>query len=328
MKAPQFEVVDLRKINTSDSSFLLDFPVIIDKAIKKFQGIIAFAPVFLFKRNDNKYTLICGSKQFFSLKSTNKKRINALVFKSRDFSKKEVLMFALYKKLENGLLNDIEKSLVLDKLKRIANLKRNEIFNQFLPILGLEQSEYVFKEYELLMNLEDPIKNHVANGMLPFRVGILLAKTEKEDRINIFKIISKFKLGYSKSIEIIELLEVISRKENKPISKIIQENNLKKLISNKKDGLADYKSLKQYLFGRANPITYRYNQNFKNILKELKLPQNVKLERSPWFETNQINLIMNFQNKQQLANSIQQLSDRLKADCFNKLCNMKLNDEN
>lgn len=305
---------EIDSIDCKDNTFIYTFPVKIEEITESIKRIGLLNPVLLFEY-DNKYKIISGFKRVLACKLLCFDTISAFVFESDSISELNAFMIAVYDNISIRKLNIIEKSIILNKLKNYHSLKHNEIIKDFMPIIGLEQSEKLLKCYLSLSKIDDDLKEHIVNREVSIKTSSLIASVSKDKMPLISEIIIKLNLGTNKIKELVNLIDEITERDNIDIKKLRSDLNLDRVIKNERMTLSQkWEKIISLLREKRFPMWSKIEKKLLRNISSLSLPKNVNLSYPPYLEGDKLKIEIEFSSSDELKIIGQKLIDISKKE--------------
>ena len=310
---------EIDSIDCKNTTFICTFPVRIEEITESIKRIGLLNPVLLFEY-DNKYKIISGFKRVLACKSLCFDAISAFVFESDSISELNAFMIAVYDNISIRKLNIIEKSIILNKLKNYHSLKHNEIIKDFMPIIGLEQSEKLLECYLSLSEIGDDLKEHIVNREVPIKTSSLIASVLKDKLQLISEIIIKFNLGTNKIKELVNLIDEITERDNIDIKKLRSDLNLDRVIKNERMTLSQkWEKIVSLLREKRFPMWSKIEKKLLRNISSLSLPKNVNLSYPPYLEGDKLRIEIEFSTSDELKIIGQKLIDISKKEKLSEI---------
>lgn len=307
--------IPLKDINQKDRTFCLSFPLSpfpLSNFIKE-TGFIS--PLILRKKKGEKrYQIVSGFRRIEAFKNRIFKKIPAFIFSESELPNKKAILLSFYDNLSQRYLNEIEKSMAIEKLHSLGKISEEKLINFFLPLLGLPRSKKYLEKYLALERIEEAFKKSIAQNEISLEIGIILAKFSLQERKRIFNLIKRLRLNQNKAKEIITLLKEISRREEKSINSLLSEEVLK--------DYRDFSNFRDYLLNRRYPEFKAYEKKFFNLAKSLKLSPEIKISPPAFFESDRLKINLEIKQEKELEKIISSLKRAFKSKEFSKLLSM------
>ena len=300
------------EISRQDKTFCLSFPILPEPLgfFIKETGFIS--PLVLRKEKGKGCQIVLGFKRMAALKRA--KRIPAFVFSEKELPKKKAILLSFYENLSRRRFNEIEKSMAIEKLRSLAKITDEKLISFFLPLLGLPRNKDCLKHYLRLGKLEGMIKKAVTQGEISVETGIILAGLCPRERKLFFNLIKRLRLNQNKAKIIIDLLEEISRREERSIALLLREKPVR--------NFQDFPSLRNYLLVRRYPELKAYEKKFSGLVKGLKLPSKIKIIPPPFFEEDRLKVNIEIKEQKELKEILSHLNSAFQKKGFGKLLSM------
>ena len=253
-------------------------------------------------RSSNGLILVDGYSRLKWAQGKGLSSVPCLIF-SESFSTLSLLIRKVYATLSNRNLDIIEKAKFVARLSSF--LEPSEIKERFFGHLSIPRKPRMYKTLIKIAELPDKLLDSVVKGNVSEKSLVRLVWWDEKSRRDIFQIFSLLKCSVSTQIELIELLEDLSRLKEKPPYQIMEELFIQDIV-NEESLTPKLKSekirflLKKELF----PNLTRKEESLKRLVKSLSLPKTIKIENPPFFEGDIWKLTINFSNASELKDSL------------------------
>jgi ParB-like chromosome segregation protein Spo0J len=275
-------------------------------------GVIS-AP--LVSRNEKGgFDIVSGYRRILALKALGEPKAICKDVTSVLPSGLERLLANFYENLATRRFNEIEKAMILDRLRR--HLKTEEILTCFMPLLSLPSHEDTFEFYFELLNAEQEVQLAVAREELSVRGVKALFELDKESQRVLFQWISGLRLNFNQQMNIIEYINYISKREDMSISQVLSEEPFSKLMKNARlNNPQKAKKMLEILRFRRYPRLTRAQQVIESTLSTISLPPRVHIRYDPHLEDPNYHLEVEFKNGKELRKTVKDLHalDQLEA---------------
>ncbi len=310
--------VPLSLIDPGDQTYRLTTEAGIDDILDSIKNVGLINPPILIKKK-SKYTIICGFRRIAACRMLGLLNIEAKIL---DSSTNEIdcVKCAITDNSFQRPLNLIEQSRSLFMLsgffKDITSLA------DVASSLGLPHNPSIIKKIINIYHLPLFIQNCVLSNIISLSMAVELGRFEKHAGIIFAEIFNDLKLGLNKQRELITLINEISLRENIPVIKVIQESGFQEILQNDElDRTKKTKTLRFYLKKRRYPSITRAEQKFEELVKELKLGNNMKLIPPKNFEGNTFIIKLHFNNLKDLQDHSDTLEEILQNSTLKKFFN-------
>jgi ParB-like chromosome segregation protein Spo0J len=254
--------------------------------------------------------VVAGYRRILALKSLKWKKVPCRDISDSGLSPLQRLLFNLYDNLATRQFNDVEKGMILKRL--IPHIPREEILEDYMPLLGLPSHESTL---HIFLGLQD-LENHFKESLLKKRISIqaikMLLGLDPDSRSAIHDWILMIKLNFNQQIQFIECTIDISLRERKAIAEILREKQISALLEDEKlNKPQKAKLVLDLLRSRRFPSLSRSEKAFQEKVSSLGFPEGVKVRHPPFFEGSDYRLEILFKDGKDLkgkTHSISQLS--------------------
>lgn len=300
-------LVNLKEISEDPGPYCMSFGSVLDPlicAIKKC-GLL-FSPLVI--RNDSgQIDVVIGFRRILALKSLKWDNALMIDLTGKNFSALDLLLLNFYDNLAVRSFNDVEKGMIINRLK--PHLPEKVLLGEYLPLLGVPARKSVCRVYESLEGLGDDIKLALADERLAFKTVKALLDLDPEPRSIVFQWIRDLKLNVNQQSLFIETTLDISMNEDKRLSELLGETPLLKIKEDKRLNTPQKaRRLLDYLRSRRFPKLSDSEKAFEKRIKNLGLPENVKISHPPFFEGPEYRLEILFKNGRGLGETIKALA--------------------
>jgi len=302
-----------------------DLPECYRKSIKE-DGIRL--PLLVQSVKDSKFELVDGFKRLSWLRSVQKSsfdeyHLNLLpcliiptTFSIRDVAKIRVETLSV----DINSLSGIYLCKVLKMLSE-AGFSKNEIAFDLFPILGLVSSVRLVGQ---LLNLQKKmvIFELNAKSILPESIMSMgyedllpLLKFSSSDFCSVIRLAKKMDIKGKKWRNLLQVLDELIRLRETTAEEIFKFPEIKKILENSNiNGPVRYRLLKQLFDSLRYPELSKMSKRFDHRSKNLKLTDRITLERDPYFEKDELALVMKFQSVNELRDHLMNLTEKVNSE--------------
>ena len=303
------EEVEIETIDLEDKFFTATYPLEYRRLKESIARVGLIQPLIVRKQEEaEKYQVVCGLRRALACRELDFKRIEALVYPEAELSGQDGFLLGLFENLAHRDLNDIEKSMVLSKLHYQFGLDQSRIIEDYLPLLGLEAGETVFRQYLPLIELDEEIKEHIVRKRLPVRASSRLLALSPDDRRTSFRLISRLNLGVNLIVEFLTCLEETSQRDEIPVGELLDDREIEAVLGNKEFTRSrKIELIRKILRGKRYPQLTGLEAQVEEKLRQLHLPPELKLSPPPYFEGDELKVEFGFRDPKELK----RMADRL-----------------
>jgi ParB family chromosome partitioning protein len=305
--------IPLQQIDLSDDTFSVNYLPDLQKLRSSIGEIGLIQPVLLKKKLDG-YQIICGFRRISVMKELEKTEIESRVFEEKEMDEFQLFSLSLHENLTTRGFNTVEKAIALNKLIHLFQIDPVAVTQTFLPLLSLEPNEKILNTYLSLAQMEDEIKTYVLKEEVSRSNIRRLSALTPDDRMAIFSLISRLKLGENRLREVLTLLEEIARRNQCKEKDIVQRSEIQAILSQKElTPSQKTERIKKVLADLRYPKLNQMEKAFEKKRKDLNLPSNILLHHPPFFEGKRLKIEFQFETTdeyQAILKSLSSLSDK------------------
>ncbi len=303
-------MIPLDNIDRSDDecriSYKCDYPEL-EKSIRA-NGIIN--PIIIYPAG-GKYKIISGFKlaDIAAVASFNCKTsvIGCLV--AFDIPPAERLLMNIY---ENASIRQLNPAEICEALKKLsAFYDKTSIIENYLPVMNIQKSEYIFNKYLGLGQLSKGLKTLLVHEKLPAAAAFIAAGFSGAAQEAFLNIIKESRMGANLIVETARLIFETAMQYGKTEEEILNDINYTALIENK-NLTANQKTetIRAALNCLKRPMYESYLQRF-NKLSAPFAASKISINPFAYFEKDEITVKFNITSAAELEKKIEALK-RLK----------------
>jgi len=280
----------------------------VKKLIESIRRVGLINSPVLKKNRDGKLSVVIGYRRIHALKSMGWDKIPCRILSESELTPLECLLLNLHDNLCYRDFNVVEKSMALSRLS--SWLQRDEILNNYMPLLGLPSHEPTFFIYcRLDKELEEEIKASLTKGQLSLYAAKMFLDMDIGARSSIFRCIITLKFNINQQKQLIDYLLDISRGNYGSIPDILKEKTLKNIYSDTRmNNPQKVNALIRVLRSRLFPQLTAAETAFKKMVSGLDLPKGVSIKFPPFFEAADYRMQILFKDGKDLKEKIERLS--------------------
>ena len=299
--------MNLNEISGDSGPYCMSFKFDLGPLIRSIQKWGLLFPPFVVVNESGNMDVVIGFRRILALKSLKWDKAPMKDLSEKKLSALDLLLLNLYDNLAVRSFNDVEKGMILNRLR--PHLSEKVLREVYMPLLGVPPRDSIAPVYEKLENADSEIKVSLADGTLSFGTVKALLDADPESRTVLFEWIKDFRFNLNQQSFFIDITEDISINEEKSISQLLAEAPITKIRRNKTlNNPQRSKRLLAYLRSRRYPRLAESEKAFERKIKTLGLPGNVKISYPPSFEGPDYRLEILFTNGKRLGETIKVLS--------------------
>jgi ParB-like chromosome segregation protein Spo0J len=249
------------------------------------------------------FDIVAGYRRILALKVLGQPRAFCENVTSVLSSPLERFLANFYENLATRRFNDIEKAMILERLR--GYVQKEEILASFMPLLSLPSHEGTLEFYLKLASLEDGVQKAIAQEEISIKVAKALVELERGSRQDLFHWIDILKLNFNQQIKFIEYVQDISMREDMTIHEILSEESFLKILENPRlNNPQKAKGVLETLRVRRYPRLARAQQVVERIISAVPLPHDAAVRYDPYFEDASYHLEIRFKDGKELRKTI------------------------
>jgi len=258
-------------------------------------------PPILRETTSGSYVIVTGRKRLNVLHSLNIKGTGCLVIPI-EFPEIELFHILLEEVQLIRQLTITEKAIFLQKLAPIAG--KQQIIKEFMPRLGLAPNPLTRKQILKLLDLENPILLGLYRGEVTEAVAPALVSFSVEDRSILFDIITSLKLSFSNQKKLVHICRELTDREKVSVAELLDNSEVQAILHHQDTNPPQKtKKLMIWLSERYKPRFTAAEEDFNHFITAIRLPKNVSVTHTPFFEDDTVTLAITFRNRKSLQNT-------------------------
>jgi ParB-like chromosome segregation protein Spo0J len=295
-------LVDLREIEETPGPNCMSFGFDISPLINSIKTIGLINSPFVTRNREGRFDIVAGYRRIRALKALNYKDAPCMDLSDSGLSGLERLLFNILDNITVRNFNDVEKGMVLRGLMQYMSKK--DIEKHYMRLLGINNPKYL----DILIRIEEldqDTKRSIANRTLSINALALIMDLDKPSRLAVLKWITELGLNFNQQLKYIDYTADISNKERKSIAEIMKDDKILALLNeNKLNAPQKAKKMLVLLRSWLFPFLCTSEKRFVKQIRQLGLPDGVKISHSPFFEDNNYRLEIIFDNGAELKRKI------------------------
>jgi ParB family chromosome partitioning protein len=298
-------LVDLREIEETPGPYCMSFGFDISPLTNSIKTIGLINSPFVAKNREGRFDIVAGYRRIRALRALKYKDVPCMDLSDSGLSGLEKLLFNIFDNITIRNFNDVEKGMVLRGLMQY--MSKQHIEKHYMGFLGINNPKYL----DILIRIEEldqDTKRSIANGALSINALALIMDLDKSSRLAVLKWITELRLNFNQQLKYIAYVTDISNKEGKSIAEIMKDDKfLAVLKENKLNTPQKAKKVLELLRSWLFPFLCTCEKRFEKHIRQLGLPDGVKISHSPFFEDNTCRLEVTFDSGAELKRKIDML---------------------
>lgn len=204
-------------------------------------------------------------------------------------------------------LTEVEKAIVLAKLKFQFNFEDSQLVKEFLPLLGLRADRYHLEQALRVARLPEHLQRSMTSGSLSTDIALELSAWSQKDQELFVGLVDRYKLGRNKQKGLFELLGDLQKIQAKKACVVWEESGAKEFDEDSQfspqDRLARIKTALRLL---RYPRLSQYERRYRALRTALRLPSGVKVSAPPYFEGSRITITIEAESSSRLRKRLKE----------------------
>jgi ParB family chromosome partitioning protein len=268
-------------------------------------------PPIIRETDSGSYVIVTGRKRLFAFRSLFPEADTCCcLIVSHRVPDIEVYSVVLEDILISRKLSPIEKALLLRKLSPLADVEY--IVNEFLPRMDFPPDPLHIRQSLMLLDLEKSIIHAIHRGLVHEAVARAFSSFPAADRMALFHIMTSLRLGVNYQKKLVTTCRELANREQKTIAELLKGEEIS-FILNHPDANPPQKTknLMTWLTRKHMPRSSQAEAEFAGSVAAMKLPGNVTIQHTPFFEDDAVTLSITFADRKRLQDSWKQIRNAL-----------------
>ncbi len=295
--------VDLTDLEEKPGAYTMSFAFSLEFLSESIRKIGLIHPPTVAGNDQGKLEIVSGFRRIHALKSLGESKALCDDVTFLLPSPLERLLASFYENLATRQFNDIEKAMILQRLR--AYISKEEILGSFMPLLSLPSHEETLNFYLKLVDLEEGVQKAIAQEEMSMKAAKALLEFDRNSQRDLFRWISVLKFNFNQQMKFLEHIRDIGMREHMTIPEVLCEASLLKILKNVRvNNPQKAKAVLDALRIRRNPRLSMAQQVVENRISSISLPSGAAIHYDPYFEDPNYRLEISFKDGKDLRNSI------------------------
>jgi len=280
------------------------------------QGVLQ--PIRLQKFASDRFQIIAGFRRFDCANQMGLSTMPALIYEALD---DDLSLFesAIEENFFNRSYNTIEKGIIIEKLKNRFDVPRDIIINKYMPFLGLEKSEKIFRFYEGVMGLDEAIKVTLIRQQLPIHLVEDFLRFALDEQREFIPYLESFQFSVSSLKEFLVWSHEIILRDRISLATFLREPAFQEIFLDEATHRHQkLQKIRKLLKLRRYPKLMELETTFAELKRKLGLP----LEAPNFFEDDRVRMNFSFKDKKEFEKWIDKMKVALSQDEMEEMINI------
>jgi hypothetical protein len=261
------------------------------ESIKKV-GILV--PITVQEKATKKYRVVSGFRRLAAAKQLGFEKIPALELDS-SLSALNIFEKLLEENMAIHEFDPVDVSRIIQKYLTEFGLSREKVIETYLPMMGYGKSNHLYELIVPLVNLEPRWHRAIRDDIVPVDLASSMVHEDVSGRSAFLDLIHALKLGKNRQKEFWKMLKDISFIRDMPIAELLCMEEFTDIFKQGKLTFSQKSDrFKKVLWEMRYPRYMEIEDRFIRIVKEAKLPPQIRLQSAPFFEGNSFRLFFSF----------------------------------
>lgn len=291
----KIEPVPLSSIDTEDTTFLtgsMDGVSFIAGSIREI-GLIS--PPVLRKAGD-KYRIMTGRKRISACRDLGYSEIISKTYEEDELSDEACIKIIYHDNCDR--MDDMELSELVLKFRDLLGWDDREMIRDALPYVGIPPSRKQYDRCIGLASLDREIKDAYYGEEITIEQCQMLSECALPEKALVLKrVIDRYRLNNNESRQVIKDIEEIAIRDKRPFPGLMDEID-ERIGDGGKDALRSELRKVRY------PALASVESAWEETLGSLKLPANVSIVTSPFFEGGEIEIRIRLKSSEELPRAL------------------------
>ncbi|MBF0474576.1 MAG: hypothetical protein HQK59_01895 [Deltaproteobacteria bacterium] len=314
---PRYVNLSLTEVDQTDRTFVISFgqETPVPQAVVLAAGTLP--PVHLRTRENALHQVVIGFERIVAYRQLEINSFSALLWPAALPDRDALVMAAAHHALGSAF-NEAERALLLARLS--IHFESSRVIAEFLPMLGLNPNSEILRRYLTLANLEEVLIQALGKGKLNRENALSLAKLNPSDRLALFNVISALGCNHNTQKELIENINILSRRENQTGHDLITGPDSMAILDDSRiDQPTKAERWRRWIKNKLFPRLTQAEETYHRLTATIRSLPQVTLKPPPFFEGNKWTISLSFDNQPGLTASLAALTKADEAGLFGKL---------
>lgn len=318
----RFSISDVlvKNIDIADDTYKISVNNDTDDLEKSISAVgLINEPVLIQKKSA--LIIVSGFRRIRALQQLNIKDVTAKVIREGAVTPFDCLKMAIADNAYQRPLTLAEQASAVSKLSsHISSIDKQ--IELIAEVLNIPPNPSFIKKLLGLSELKEDVRQLIFDDFVSFALVKELGKMADQDLDAFLPYFRNLKLSLNKQRELLSLVTEISKRESITIAKLLGEDDLKGIaIDTDKDKNQKTAHVRSFLKKRRYPHLTAIEDNYHQLVKELKLSDQTTLVPPPYFEGTTFSLKMEFNNFTELLEKNKELETLTAHPIMKKISN-------
>lgn len=299
--------IPLDALDEKPGPYTMSFGFDLNPMVESVRRVGLLNPPFIDRSEEGRVQIVAGFRRVLALKALEHEEILCIDLSGSGLSPSDKLLLNLHDNLATRHFNGVEKGMVVERL--LTHFPEREVVGHFMPLLGLPAHGPLLSTYVGMGRLEEDIRTAFAAGRLSFPTVRAMLHMDKDSRKAFCQWFMILQFNFNQQSQLIDLVRDLAHLSNASAMQILAQEELKKVLENPGlNGPQKVKSAIEILKSRRLPNLVGAEKTFQGTIRDLRLPDGVRVHHSPGFESPDFRLEISFRDGKILRQKITDLA--------------------
>jgi hypothetical protein len=299
--------IPLESLDTAPGPYTMSFGFDPEPMIESIRKVGVLNPPLVDRDEEGRVRIVAGYRRIVALKALGQGESACIDLSVSGMSLPFKLLLNLHDNLATRVFNGVEKGMALERL--LAHFPEQEVIERYMPLLGLPAHGPLLWTYVGIGRLEEDVRLAFVEGRLSFQSVRAMLDMEIESRNAFCEWLLALSFNFNQQAQLIDLAMDLSSITGVTAAQVLSEGELRRILENSSlNGPQKVKSIIDTLRSRRLPKLVTAEKAFQRRIRDLRLPEGVRVQHSPSFEAPDFRLEISFRDGKILRQKIEDLT--------------------
>lgn len=300
-------LIPLSMLDEDPGPYTMSFGFDLKPMIESIRRVGVLNPPFVDRDEEGRARIVAGYRRVLALKVLQREEIVCFDLSGSELSVSDRLLLNLHDNLSTRNLNGTEKGMALERLA--VHFPEQEVVERYMPLLGLPAHRPVLASYLRIGELRKDIRASFAAGNLSFQTVRSLLEMDSAARAAFSEWFLDLQFNFNQQSHFIDLVMEVSSISNVPPEHVFSASAFRAIVEDRAlNGPQKVKSVLEALRAMRLPRLVAAEKEFQKRVRDLKLPEGVRVHHSPFFESPEYRLEIRFKDGKALRKRVTELA--------------------
>lgn len=245
--------------------------------------------------NSNMYRIVSGIKDVLIAQRLQVEELTCRVLPEDTPPIRLFRLQAQYLQLQQPSI--VEQSLLLNKASKFLS---TEELCSLLPLMGYKPQLFKAKSILQLLEMDAAVLHALHCGVVSLKTASKLSSLDNEDRRDIIRLITSYRLGGSKQLKLVEMVIELVKREQTSLKQLLEGWHSSTATKDKENLPQQATTLLSHLYRKGHPLLMAEEDSFTRWSQSLQLPESTRVSHSQAFEDETVELSIRFASRDNL----------------------------